>query len=155
MSKYKAGQFSPEQYASNNEWGIARITKHLRDNGFEVVDKEIEDYDVDIIATKDGKEFRYEAEVKTGYPFTGVDDYKFDTVSFLGRKKKYHKRSENGFYYAIVCKETEAIVYCHSEKIYKEEYRQIKTIKTAHRKGIDEFYLVPKNLCSFAVLSKE
>lgn len=150
--KYAAGEFSPEQYKNNNEWGIARITKHLRDNGFTVVDKEVEDYDVDILAYKNGKEYRYEAEVKTGYPFSGVNDFKFPTVSFLGRKKKYHTRSKNGFYYAIVCRETEAIVYCHSDLIYKEEHRQIKTINTAHRKGIDEFYLVPKEECSWAQL---
>lgn len=150
--KYKAGEFSKEQYDTNDAWGIQRITKHLRDNGFTVVDKEVEDYDVDILAYKNGKEFRYEAEVKTGYPFTSVDDYNFNTVSFLGRKKKYHTRSENGFYYAIVCKETEAIVYCHSSKIYKDEYRIVRDINSTYRKGTDEFFLVPKHNCQWTIL---
>ena len=150
--KYGARAFSEESYKNNDEWGISRIKRHLIESGFEVVDKDEEDYDVDIIATKDGNEFKYEAEVKSGYPFTGLSDFRFDTVSFLGRKKKFHLRSENGFYYAIVCRETEAIVYAHSSDIYKEEYRQLKTINAKHRKGLDEFYLVPKEKCQWTTL---
>jgi hypothetical protein len=152
--KFKAGEFSEHQYKTNNEWGIERVTKFLESRDFLVWDKDIEDYDVDIVAEKNGKLFYYEAEVKTGYPFTSVEDFKFPTVSFLGRKKKYHKRYEEGFYYCIVARETESIVYCHSSEIYKEEYRQIKTINTKHRKGIDEFYLVPKENCSFILMNE-
>lgn len=147
--KYKAGEFSKEQYKANDKWGIDRVTKFLVSRGFDIETKEEEDYQVDIVAEKEGKIYFYEAEVKTGYPFTGSEDYKFPTVSFLGRKKKYHKRCEGGFYYCIICRETETLLYCHSSDIYKEEYRQLKRINTAHRNGLDEFYLVPKELCKF------
>jgi hypothetical protein len=47
-------------------------------------------------------------EVKHKYPFTdATESFKFDTVSFLGRKKKY-----GDFWYVIVCGETEALLLC-------------------------------------------
>jgi hypothetical protein len=153
--KYGAGKFSKESYNKNDKWGIDRITEFLKRKGFTIHDKEEEDYKVDILAEKNGKLFHYEAEVKSGYPFTCVDDFKFPTVSFLGRKKKFHNNIEGGFYYCIVCKETEAILYCHSSKIYNEDYRQLKTINTKLRKGLDEFYLVPKEVCDFVEMKKE
>ena len=153
--KLKAGEYSKHQYEVNNKWGIDRITSYLKSRGFNVHDKAEEDYDVDIIADKGGHTFKYEAEVKTGYSFTCKEDYRFDTVSFLGRKKKYHTRNKNGFYYCIVCKETESIVYCHSSDIYKDEYKIIRQINTSHRQGTDEFYLVPKNICSFVNMSSD
>ena len=149
--KFKAGEFSPHQYKVNNEWGISRVITHLKRKGFEIIEKEEEDYQIDIEAVKDGKTYYYEAEVKTGYPFTDADTFKFPTVSFLGRKKKYHERC-GGFYYAIVCRETECLLYCHSSVIYQEEFREIRTINTKHRKGKDEFYRVPKHLCTFVAL---
>jgi hypothetical protein len=48
-----------------------------------------------------------------------------------------------------VCAETEAILIAHSFEIYKEEYREIKTIATNERNGLDEFYRVPKDKCLF------
>jgi hypothetical protein len=65
-------------------------------------------------------------------------------VSFLGRKKKY-----GDFWYVIVCGETEAILLAHSFEIYKEEYRELQTINTNERNGLDEFYRVPKDKCLF------
>jgi len=147
--KYAAGKFSKESYTNNDKWGIEKITSFLKKRGYIIHEKEKEDYGVDILAEKNGKFFYYEAEVKSGYPFTCVDDFKFPTVSFLGRKRKFHKNIEDGFYYCIVCKETEAILYCHSSKIYNEDYRKLKTINTKLRKGLDEFYLVPKEVCNF------
>lgn len=147
--KYGARKFSKEQYKRNDKWGIDRIIDFLKSRGFTIEPKDKEDFQVDIIARKNKKTFFYEAEVKSGYPFTGSSDFKFPTVSFLGRKKKFHDKCEGGFYYCIVCKETETILYCHSSKIYKEEYRQLKTINTSYRQGLDEFYLVPKELCKF------
>ena len=151
--KYSGGKFSPEQYKNCNDFGISRITNYLKSRGYNVHEKEEEDYDVDIVAEKDGKIFKYEAETKSHYPFTSVEDYKFDTVSFLGRKKKYHERHKEGFYYCILCIETECLVYCHSSKIFKDEYKIERELNTKHRKGADEFYLVPKEDCSFINIS--
>lgn len=150
--KYEAQKFSRESYEMNDQWGIDKITRYLTARNFFVWDKEVEDYDVDILAEKNGKIFRYEAEVKTGYSFTSVEDFRFPTVSFLGRKKKFHN-DEEGFYYCIVSRETECIVYCHSSTIYNPEYKEVKEINTEYRKGLDEFYLVPKELCSFVSIA--
>ena len=40
---------------------------------------------------KDGLKYRIEAEVKNTF-FTDSGSYPFDTVSFLGRKKKYSNK---------------------------------------------------------------
>jgi hypothetical protein len=147
--KFKAGIFSDKEYKRSNQWGIDRVAEYLVNKGYSIVEKE-EDYDVDITAVKNGKIYLFEAEVKRGYPFTSVEDFKFPTVSFLGRKKKYHKKHESGFHYCVVCFETGCIISCHSSDIYIEEQRQLKTISKENRKkGLDEFYLVPKEKCTF------
>jgi hypothetical protein len=90
--KYGAGEFSPEQYKNNNEWGIARITQHLRDNGFEVVDKEVEDYDVDILAYKNGKQYRYE-ERSTILGARMV----FITLLYVEKRKQYSTATQKKY----------------------------------------------------------
>ena len=59
-------------------------------------------------------------------------------------KKKYGE-----FWYVIVCAETEALLLCSSAFIYKEEHRQVITIATNERNGLDELYRVPKTECYF------
>jgi len=153
-NKFEGGVFSEKEYNRSNQWGIDKVAQYLKLNGYSIIEKDVEDYDVDITATKNGKTFLFEAEVKRGYPFSGEQDFKFDTVSFLGRKKKYHKRHEEGFFYCIVCYETSCVLSCHSSDIYKEEQRQLKRLSNKARKGLDEFYLVPKEKCKFTLLDK-
>lgn len=153
-NKFEGGIFSEKEYNRSNQWGIDKVAEYLKGKGYKIIEKDTEDYDVDITATKDGKTFLFEAEVKRGYPFSCEKDFKFDTVSFLGRKKKYHKRHEEGFFYCIVCYETSCVLTCHSSDIYKEEQRQLKTLSRKARKGLDEFYLVPKEKCKFTLLGK-
>lgn len=146
--KYNARKFVQASYDRNDDWGKEVLLRWLKSYGsrFTILDKEKEDYKVDIVVldTKADKLMSFEVEVKHGYPFTDEESFKFDSVSFLGRKKKY-----GDFWYAIVCAETEAILIAHSYEIYKEEYREIKTIATNERNGLDEFYRVPKDKCIF------
>ena len=146
--KYNARKFVQASYDRNDDWGKEVLVRWLKMHGgrFTIIEKEKEDYKVDILAldTKADKLVSFEVEVKHGYPFTDAESFKFDTVSFLGRKKKY-----GDFWYVIVCGETEALLLCHSFEIYKEEYREIKTIATNERNGLDEFYRVPKSKCLF------
>jgi len=146
--KYNARKFVQASYDRNDDWGKEVLLRWLKSYGsrFTILDKEKEDYKVDIVVldTKADKLMSFEVEVKHGYPFTDEESFKFDSVSFLGRKKKY-----GDFWYAIVCAETESILIAHSYEIYKEEYREIKTIATTERNGLDEFYRVPKDKCIF------
>ena len=151
--KYNARKFVQASYDRNDDWGKEVLVRWLKMHGgrFAIIEKEKEDYKVDILAldTKADKLVSFEVEVKHGYPFTDAESFKFDTVSFLGRKKKY-----GDFWYVIVCGETEALLLCHSFEIYKEEYREIKTIATSERNGLDEFYRVPKEKCLFYTIGK-
>ena len=146
--KYNARKFVQASYDRNDDWGKEVLVRWLKMHGgrFAIIEKEKEDYKVDILAldTKADKLVSFEVEVKHGYPFTDAKSFKFDTVSFLGRKKKY-----GDFWYVIVCGETESLLLAHSFEIYKEEYREIKTIATSERNGLDEFYRVPKEKCLF------
>lgn len=146
--KYNARKFVQASYDRNDDWGKEVLVRWLKSHGsrFTILDKEKEDYKVDIVVldNKSDKLMSFEVEVKHGYPFTDEASFKFDSVSFLGRKRKY-----GDFWYAIVCGETEAILIAHSYEIYKEEYREIKTIATTERNGLDEFYRVPKSKCLF------
>ena len=148
LMKYNARKFVQASYDRNDDWGKEVVMRWLTSHGnrFTIVDKVIEDYKVDIVAydSKADKQVGFEVEVKHKYPFTDAESFKFDTVSFLGRKKKY-----GDFWYVIVCGETEALLLAHSFEIYKEEYRELQTINTNERNGLDEFYRVPKDKCLF------
>jgi hypothetical protein len=144
--KYSARKFVQESYDRNDEWGKSIVLRWLStyEDRFHVIQKQGEDYGVDIQVNAGENVISFEVEVKHGYPFTSADTFPFDSVSFLGRKRKFGK-----FWYVVVCAETEAICICHSDEIYQEKYREIKTIATSERNGLDEFYRVPKDKCSF------
>jgi hypothetical protein len=150
---YGARKFVQASYDRNDEWGRNVLVQWLQSfaDRFEIVTKDKEDYKVDVLTydNKNKKQIAFEVEVKHNYPFTDEESFKFDTVSFLGRKKKF-----GDFYYVIVCAETEALLMAHSDVIYREEYREIKTIATNERNGLDEFYRVPKSKCLFYANSK-
>ena len=106
----------------------------------------IEDYDIDVIAYKDGVKYRIEVEVKNTY-FENQETYPFDTVSFLGRKKKYS--NPGMFYYFLLSTKHNSFLYCESDIIYQEKHKETATVNTSQRYGEDLFYRVPKELCKF------
>jgi hypothetical protein len=91
--------------------------------------------------------FYFEFEVKRNYPFTSKEDYKFSSVSFLGRKIRLH--GIQPYYYMILCYETDCVVFCHSSSIFKVDYKEKLILKKYDRNGADEMYRVPINECEF------
>lgn len=146
MSKYPGRKFSKKDYDKNNDWGMAVLKDVLVARGYEIVGKDQEDYDIDIVAVRNGQAEFFEVEVKHNYPWTDRSDFKFDTVSFLGRKRKWN---DLNFWYCVICAETESIIFAQSSAIFKEENRTIKTVSSENRSGIDEFYMLPKEKCFF------
>ena len=144
--KYPARKFNQQSYNNSDQWARNLFLLYLMNNNFYITNA-VENYDVDILAKKDEKEYRFELEVKRNYPFTSAEDYKFKTVSFLGRKIRMHK--EKPFIYVIICYETKYALCCNSSDIYKEEYMQIRNVDTIHRKGIDKFYNLPLDKVKF------
>ena len=144
--KYEARKFSKQSYDDNDSFAKKKVIDHLVCSGHEILSSE-EDYNHDIITTKDGKKFLFEVEVKRNYPFTGAKDYKFNSVSFLGRKERLHKIKP--FYYIIVCYETDYAVFCESSGIFKDEYKEQLNLSNYDRKGQDEMFRVPIDNCTF------
>lgn len=143
---YEARKFVQESYDTNDAWGRQVVIDFLRSRGLEVEEKTEEDYGIDIVAiSKSGKRTFFEAEVKRKRPWTGRDDFPFDSVSFLGRKRKWS--GDGGFWYVVVCAETKALIICHSDVIYQDAHKEFAYINTQHRKGNDELYRVPNDLC--------
>ena len=141
--------FSQSSYDKNDNYAKTKIIPFLENRGHQVVCDE-ETYKHDLITIKDGKEYYFEFEVKRNYPFTSVQDYKFTTVSFTGRKQRLHNIEP--FFYMILCFETNTIVFCHSSEIYKDNNIVVLNLKKRDRKGIDTFYRVDKYKCTFVNL---
>ena len=142
-----AGKFVESSYHKNNDFAINIINQFLIRRGYTIIQKQTEDYGIDIKAIdKNGKIQFFEAEVKSGRSFTTRDSFPFPTVSFLARKKKW---KDIGFWYIIVCKETDYALVANSNDIFLDEYLETIDINTQDRKGKDYFYRVPKNICIF------
>ena len=147
MSKFAARKFNQESYDTNDAYGKAIVTAWLKTQDWvaEIIDEENFSIDLEVIDHK-GRTQYFEAEVKGNYPWKDKESFPFDTVSSLGRKKKWEGK---GFYYVLVCAETQALCIAHSNTIFKEEFREVRRINTSHRQGLDAFYRVPKDLCKW------
>jgi hypothetical protein len=139
-------RFVEESYDKHNDWAIAKVSEYLEHRGYTIVKKEKEDYGIDIKAERNGETIYVEAEAKEDYPWTDLDSFKFSTVSFLGRKKKW---AEHKFWYVIICRESEAMLVGHSDVIFQDQYIEKIHINKGKRKGGDTFYRVPKELLVF------
>ena len=150
MKPTKPGVFRQDSFDQNDKWGIDIIKAHLSDKNY--ITHDGEKYKIDIIAFEFGSSqpSYFEVETKDTY-FTSADDWKFDTVSFLQRKKKHEKEAEKagGFWYVIVSKKTNYAVACHSKVIFQEENIEKFTADTKQRKGTDVRYGVDPKKCIF------
>lgn len=144
--KYKARKFSQNSYDESDEFAKKIFTDFITKRNHKIIDSE-ENFKHDFITLKDNKNFYFELEIKSGYPFTSKDDFIFSSVSFLGRKRRLHDSMP--FYYIIICKETKYAVFAYSDDIYKDEYFEKLEINTNNRSGYDSFYRMPKDLCKF------
>ena len=144
--EYTARKFSKKSYDENDEYAKNKISKYLIKRGHKII-QDKEDYNHDLITKKNGVVFYFEFEVKRNYPFTKKEDYKFDSVSFLGRKVRLHNIEP--YYYIILCYETDSAVFCYSSEIFKNEYKETLKLKKYNRNGNDEMYRVPIDKCTF------
>ena len=149
--KYGARKFVQESYNENDVFAKLLFSAYISAKNHCIKSIE-ENYYHDIVTEKDGDDYYFELEVKHNYPFTSSDTFKFDTVSFLGRKKRLHDIQP--FYYIIVCAETEWAISCHSNDIYEESNIEELDINTSHRTGKDLMYRVDKIKCKFFNLNK-
>lgn len=147
--KYKAREFVEKSYNKNDNKGKVIFIKYLLNKGYLIENSE-ENYQHDIIAKKNNKIIYFEIEMKNSYPFRDRKSFKFDTVSFLGRKKRLHEI--NPFYYVIISPSTNCALVADSDIIYKDEYIEEFNIYTTDRMGLDKFYRLPKELCNFFYL---
>lgn len=137
--------FVPKAYKRDNQFAINILHNYLKGKGYTIIDKD-EDFGLDIMVEKDGEQLLFEAEVKTGRPFTTKSTFPFPTVSFLARKDKW---VDTPFWYGIVCRETNYAVFAHSSVIFNDEYKEQVFVANTDREGVDSFYRVPKELCYF------
>jgi hypothetical protein len=144
--EFGARKFNQNSYDTNDDYAKQKFISFIRKRGHDVV-KDKENYDHDIITEKDGVRYYFELEVKRNYPFKTRDTYIFDTVSFLGRKKRLH--DNHPFYYIIICIETEWAVCCDSNRIFKDNYIENIEINTQDRNGNDQMFRVPREECLF------
>lgn len=144
--KYGARKFSQGSYNRNDQHAKDLFLGFITSQGH-TVERDEENYNHDLTTIKDNKRFYWELEIKSGYRFIDEQSFPFDSVSFLGRKERLH--SIKPFFYVIICRETEVAVMCHSDDIYKEEYKENLDINTKYRQGRDQMYRVPKGLCTF------
>ena len=143
-------KFNQKSFDQNDEKGKGLLKAYLISKGHNIVEN-CDKYGIDFFSEKDGIEYFWEVEMKSKRPWTCKEDFPFPSVSFLSRKAKW---KENKFWYVIICKETHDAIFCQSTLIFDEKYKQKLYINTQERKGLDNFFRVPKDLCIF-VPSKE
>ena len=136
-------KFNQESFNENDALGRQLLTAFLEKKGHNVSNN-CDIYGIDLVTEKDGVEYNWEVEMKSKRPWTSMDSFQFDSVSFLDRKKKW-----DNFWYVVICKETNAAIICHSSVIFHNDYKQKIYINTADRKGTDYFFRVPKEKCIF------
>ena len=144
--EYGARKFNQGSYNHSDQYAKDLFIQYITNKGHTIISEE-ENYNHDIITNKDNITYYFELETKSRYPFTSIDTFPFNSVSFLGRKKRLHLK--NKFHYIIICRETEWAVTCSSENIFKDEYLENLNINTPNRKGKDQMFRVPKEKCIF------
>ena len=90
--------FIQESYNTYNQKGIKLLSDFLSSKGYEIESKE-EDFNIDILAYKDGNRYMFEAEMKKDISITTPEAF-YKTVSFLSRKRKFAEK--NWFIYFII-----------------------------------------------------
>jgi hypothetical protein len=145
-TEYGARKFNQGSYNHSDKYAKDLFINYITKKGHTIINKK-ENYDHDVITKKDNIIYYFELETKSKYPFTTIETFKFNSVSFLGRKKRLHLK--NKFHYIIICRETEWAITCNSEDIFKTEYIENLNINTPNRKGKDQMYRVPKDKCKF------
>jgi hypothetical protein len=112
-----------------------------------VVDKEVEDYDVDILAYKNGKpSIGMKRRLRLVIRLTEL--MTTSLIQFLSwvEKRSTILGARMDFTMLLYVQRLKPYVLAHSEEIFKEDFREVRKINTGHRNGLDAFYRVPKDL---------
>jgi Holliday junction resolvase-like predicted endonuclease len=144
--KYEARKFSQKSYNQNDSKAKDLVCNWLINKNYEIINHQ-ENFQHDIIAQLNNKQIHIEVEFKTGYSFTNKESFRFDTVSFLGRKERLHHLKP--FLYIIICKETNWAVCAKSSTIFNKQYIETLNIQSRDRSGEDLMFRVPKEMCTF------
>jgi hypothetical protein len=137
--------FIQESYDTYNQKGIKLLSDYLVSKGYEIVPKE-EDFNIDIVAHRNGDTRLFEAEMKKDISITTPESF-YKTVSFLSRKKKFAEK--NWFIYFIISNRNSGAIWASSDVIFKEKHKVQKYISKDGRQGYEDFYEVPRELCTF------
>ena len=138
--------FIQDSYDTYNQKGIQLLSDYIVSKGYEIFPKEREDYDIDIVAQKNGKIYLFEAEMKKDKSITTPENF-YRTVSFLSRKRKF--AVNNWFIYFIISDVNYGAIWAPSDVIFKKEHKVEKYISKDGRKGLEDFYEVPRKECKF------
>lgn len=138
-----ARTFSPTSYKENDAYGKEKFINFITKRGHTVV-RDTENYGIDLVTEKDGVKHYFELEVSS-LQFTSREDFPYENVSYLGRKKKYTK--EAVFNYVIISR-TGTATTCNSSEIFKDDQKKV-TYCGKGRDGFDELYYVNKNNVKF------
>lgn len=144
--KHHPSRFNKEIYHISDGYSKQVFSQFLKEKGHQIVSIE-EDYTFDIITRKNNKTYYFELETKTGVPWTSKNDFRYETVSFLGRKIRLHAIRQ--FFYVIICRETGSALCCRSDIIYLPEHKEELDINSQYRMGKDVFYRVSIDRCVF------
>lgn len=136
-------RFDWQEYKRWDAWGKDIVIDWLTAAGHVMVHNP-DKFGIDLYSDYNGKLYLWEVEVTTRRVWTSEEDYVHNTVSFLGRKKKWDTWP---FFYCIICSETRALVMCTSTIIFNDEYKEERYVVS--RDKVDVFYNVPKQLCTF------
>lgn len=138
-------KFNQESFNDNDALGKELLKAFLVSKNH-TISENSDTYGIDFFSERNGTQYFWEVEMKSRRPWTCREDFEFPSVSFLQRKEKW---KDTPFWYVIICKETNAAIFCKSNNIFRKQYKEKVRIFTEQRKGLDEFFRVPKDLCIF------
>lgn len=144
-----ARTFNQASYDENDAKAKAIFSTYIKSKGH-IISSNEENYGIDIITSKNKKEFKFELEISS-INFTNENDFPYDNIHFLGRKKKMMDRQGN-YFYIIISTNLEYAVMAQAKYIFKQE-NYITKYAGNGRDGVDEFYQLPKNQVKFFKIS--
>lgn len=144
-NKYGARTFSQSSYNENDKLAKDLFSKFLINRGH-VIMMDAENYKHDLITVQNSKIHYFELEMSSKV-FTSANTFPFQSVSFLGRKKRLHDIKP--FHYVIISKTTGWALSAHSSTIYQDQYKKELEINKNGRVGKDLCYWLPKKMCKF------
>jgi len=143
-----ARTFNQQTYNDNDQIAKDIFSSYIKSKGHFIVSNE-ETYGIDIITSKDKKEFKFELEMSS-VDFNETN-YKYPYVHFLGRKKKMLTK-EGDYWYVIISSNQEYALMAKASKIFQDDNYLVKYAGNG-RDGVDEFYQLPMNQVKFFKIS--